>query len=54
MLFQGLPVGFPHVDVEAELCHVVRQERLDFSLVAGNARYLDHVLEKLERLEAAQ
>src|SRR5262249_11529396 len=46
MFLQLLPVRFPHVDVEAELLHVVGKKLLDPGFVPGDAGDGNHVLEK--------
>jgi hypothetical protein len=53
MLLQRFPIRFPHVDVEADLAHVVRKKLLDLRLVPGDAGDGDHLPQKRDRFVAA-
>src|SRR5262245_34056957 len=52
VFFQLLPVRFPHVDIEADLAHVIREKLLDLGFVPGDAGNGNHLLQKRDRLVA--
>src|SRR5215213_2513176 len=52
VLLELLPVGVPHVDLDADARHVVSDEFLDRGLVARDARDCDHLLQEGNRLVA--
>src|SRR5262249_40532390 len=49
MLLQRFPVRFPHVDIEADLSHVVGEKLLDLRFIPGDAGDGDHLLQKSDR-----
>src|SRR6516162_8591456 len=53
MFLQRFPVLFPHVDIEADLRHVIREKLLDLRFVPGHAGNGDHLLQKRDRFFAA-
>src|SRR5262245_43259181 len=53
MLLQRLPIGFPHVDLEADLPHVVGEKLLDLRFIPGDAGDGNHLLQKSDRFFAA-
>src|SRR4029077_16187802 len=53
MLLELLPIGLPHVDVEPDFGHVLRQKRLDLRFIPGDAGNNDHVAQKSDGLVAA-
>src|SRR5262252_4418629 len=52
MLLQRSPIRFPHVDIEADLRHVIREKLLDLRFVPGDAGNGDHLLQKRNRFFA--
>src|SRR5215831_12856265 len=53
MLLQRFPIRFPHVDIEADLRHVVSEKLLDLRFIPGDAGDGDHLLQKSDRFFTA-
>src|SRR5262249_52945607 len=53
MLLQRFPIRFPHVDIEADLSHVVGEKLLDLRFIPGDAGDGDHLLQKSDRFFTA-
>jgi len=53
MLLELFPIRFPHVDIEADLRHVICKKRLDLGFVASDAGDGNHLLQKRDRFVAA-
>src|ERR1700722_2657046 len=53
VLLERFPVGLPHVDLEANLAHGLRDELLYRRLIPRDARNGDHLPQKVDRLVAA-
>src|SRR6516164_1209587 len=53
MLLQRFPIRFPHVDLEADLRHVVGEKLLDLRFIPGDAGDGDHLLQKNDRFFTA-
>src|SRR3954469_22484974 len=53
MFLELFPIGLPHIDVEPDFGHVLRQKRLDLRFIPGDAGDNDHVAQESDRLVAA-
>src|SRR6202041_3486512 len=50
VVLERFPVGFPHIDLQANLAHGVGDELLNLRLIPRNARNGDHLLQEIDRL----
>src|SRR5262249_35733829 len=53
MLLQLAPIRFPHVDIEADLRHVIGEKLLDLRFIPGDAGDGNHLLQKSDRFFTA-
>src|SRR6202167_259209 len=53
VLLERFPVGFPDIDLEANLAHGVRDELLNLRLIPCDARNGDHLPQTVDGLVAA-